>query len=109
MSYHQPLSKREEEIAENIVDAAYTVHKKLGPGLLEKIYELCFCQELSKRGLFYQRQVDLPVVYDGIVFDEGLRLDVLVEKLVICEEVNPVWRAQILSHLRLLKKRRISY
>jgi len=110
MSNYQPLSKSEEKIAEKIVDAAYTVHKKLGPGLLEKIYEVCFCHELSKRGLSYQRQVDLPVVYDGIVFDEGLRLDVLVEKLVICElkavdEVNPVWRAQILSHLRLLKKR----
>ena len=86
------------------------MHKKLGPGLLEKVYEVCFCHELSKRGLTYQRQVDIPVVYDGIVFDEGLRLDVLVEELVICElkavdEMNPVWEAQILSHLKLSGKR----
>lgn len=58
----------------------------------------------------YQRQVDIPITYDGIVFDEGLRIDVLVEDLVICElkaddEVNPVWEAQILSHLKLTNKR----
>ncbi len=106
----KPLSEIEESIAKKIVDAAFTVHKKLGPGLLEKVYEICFCHELSKRGLKYQRQVDIPIVYDGIVFDEGLRLDVLVEKLVICEikavnEINPVWEAQILSHLKLTNKR----
>ena len=53
----KPLSKRGESIAEKIVDAAYTIHKILGPGLLEKVYEVCFCHELSKRGLKYQRQV----------------------------------------------------
>ena len=105
-----PLTKREEEISKKIVSAAYTVHKNLGPGLLEKIYETCFCHELRKRDLQYQRQVDIPIVYDGITFDEGLRLDVLVEDLVICElkavdKVNPVWSAQILSHLKLCKKR----
>ncbi|MFH1953700.1 MAG: GxxExxY protein, partial [Pseudomonadota bacterium] len=56
------LSRREESIAKKIVDAAYTVHKILGPGLLEKVYEVCFCHELSKRGLRYQRQVDIPIV-----------------------------------------------
>ena len=75
---YKPLSKREESITKKIVDAAYTVHKILGPGLLEKVYEVCFCHELSKRGLKYQRQVDIPIVYDGMIFDEGLRLDVLV-------------------------------
>lgn len=107
---HNPLSKREEEIAKGIVDAAYKVHKNLGPGLLEKVYEVCFCHELSKIGLKAQRQIELPITYDGIVFEEGLRLDVLVEDLVICElkavdEVNPVWQAQILSHLKLTGKR----
>lgn len=81
----EPLSEKEESIAERIVDAAYTVHKKLGPGLLEKVYEICFCRELSKRGLKYQRQVDIPIVYDEITFDAGLRLDILVEGLIICE------------------------
>jgi GxxExxY protein len=104
------LSEREEFIAEKIVDAAFTVHKLLGPGLLERVYEVCFCHELSKRELKYQRQVDLPITYDGMIFDEGLRLDVLVEDLIICElkavdEMNPVWKAQILSHLRLTGKR----
>ena len=104
------LSKREEAIAEKIVDAAFTVHKVLGPGLLERVYEACFCYELSKRELKYQRQVDLPIRYDGMIFDEGLRLDVLVEELIICElkavdKMNPVWKAQILSHLKLTGKR----
>jgi len=105
-----PLSKKEERIAGKIVDAAYAVHTTLGPGLLEKVYEVCLCHELSKRGLKYERQVDIPIVYDGITFNEGLRLDVLVEELIICElkavdEVNPVWEAQLLSHLKLTGKR----
>jgi len=78
--------------------------------LLEKVYEVCFCHELSKRELKYQRQVDIPIIYDGITFNEGLRLDVLVEEIIICElkavdEVNPVWEAQLLSHLKLTGKR----
>jgi GxxExxY protein len=106
----EPLSGREDEIASAIVEAAYTVHKHLGPGLLEKIYEACFCHELSKRGYHVERQLDLPISYDGIVFDEGLRLDVLVENLVVCElkavdEMNPVWQAQLLSYLKLTGKR----
>jgi len=107
---YKPLSKREEFIAEKVVDAAYNVHKILGPGLLEKVYEVCFCHELTKRGLKYKRQVDIPIVYDGMIFDEGLRLDVLVEELIICElkavdQMNSVWEAQIISHLKLTDKR----
>ncbi len=105
-----PLSEKEECIARKIVDAAYAVHKTLGPGLLEKVYEVCFCHELTKRNLKNQRQVNIPIVYDRIVFNEGLRLDVLVEELVICElkavdKVDPVWEAQLLSHLKLTGKR----
>jgi GxxExxY protein len=104
------LSEKDEAFAKKIVDAAYTVHKGLGPGLLEKVYEVCFCHELTKRGLQYQQQVNLPIVYDGMTFDEGLRVDVFVEQSTICElkavdQVNPVWEAQILSHLKLAKKR----
>jgi GxxExxY protein len=104
------LTEREESIAQQIVDSAYTVHRKLEPGLLEKVYEVCFCHELSKRGLAFQRQVDIPIIYDGIVFNEGLRLDVLVEDEVIRElkavdEMNLLWEAQILSHLKLTGKR----
>ncbi len=107
---HPPLSSEEERIAKLIVDSAYAVHSKLGPGLLESIYEVCFCHELAKRGLRFHRQVSLPIVYDGIKFDEGLRLDVLVEESIICEiksveTMHPVNRAQLLSHLSLVEKR----
>jgi GxxExxY protein len=93
-TYH-PLGEDLERIAKIIVDSAYKVHSALGPGLLEKVYEVCFCYELQKHGLNYQRQVDIPIVYDEIEFPEGLRLDVLVEGRVICEikaleNVNPV-------------------
>ena len=106
----EPLPDELEIIGKKIVNAAYTIHKNLGPGLLEKVYEICFCHELEKRGLTYLRQIDIPIVYDGLRFDEGLRLDVLVENDVICElkaleDVNPVWDAQILSHLKITGKR----
>jgi GxxExxY protein len=102
----EPIDQSIERIAKMIVDSAYTVHFNLGPGLLEKVYEICFCHELEKRGLKYLRQVDIPIVYDNLTFEQGLRLDVLVEDCIICElkaldTVNPVWEAQILSHLKL--------
>lgn len=107
---YEKLPDDYEIIGKKIVDSAYTVHKNLGPGLLEKVYEICFCHELDKRGLSYVRQIDIPIVYDNLTFDEGLRLDVLVEDKIICELkaieiVNPVWEAQILSHLKLTNKR----
>ena len=104
-----PITEEEEEIGKAIVNAAYTVHKALGPGLLEKVYEVCFCHVLSKEGYFVKRQLDIPIVFDNLVFNEGLRLDVMINDLVICElkaieTVNPVWKAQILSHLKLTGK-----
>jgi GxxExxY protein len=104
------LSKTEELVAKAIVNAAYLVHKALGPGLLESVYEVCFCHELNKMGLKAQRQVPAPIIYDGITFDLAFRLDVLVEDLVICElkaidSLHPVFEAQLLSHLKLTKKR----
>jgi GxxExxY protein len=102
-----PLSRKHEKIAKIIVNSAYKVHKALGPGLLEKIYETCLEHELKKTGLNIKKQVNIPVYYDGIQFEEGLRLDILVEDMVIIEIkavnlVNPVWEAQILSYLKLL-------
>jgi GxxExxY protein len=101
-----PLSDRAEFLGKEIVDCAYKVHKGLGPGLLEKIYEACFCHELEKKSLPFRRQVSLPIHYDGKVFDEGLKLDVLVDEMIICElkareVLNPLWTAQILSHMKL--------
>ena len=104
------LSDREEYLGKEIVDAAYRVHKELGPGLLEKIYEACFCYELEKKEISYKRQVELPFYYDGRKFDEGMRLDVFVDDLIVCElksreSINPLWSAQLISHLRLTKSR----
>ena len=107
---YSSLTEREEFLGKEIVDAAYKVHKELGAGLLEKIYEACFCYELNKKGIPNKRQVDLPIYYDGEIFDEGLRLDVFVDELVICELkarelINPLWPAQLISHLKLTKRR----
>jgi GxxExxY protein len=77
---------------------------------LESIYETCFCHELRKRGIPYRRQVIVPLVYDGIALSEGMRLDILLDELVICElkaveASSPVFLAQILSQLKLAGKR----
>ena len=107
---HQPLSQKVEALATTVVDAAYKVHSSLGPGLIEKVYEACFCHELTRRGVSHQRQVVVPVRYDGMELDEGLRIDVLVDGLIVCElkaveEVNPVHEAQLLTYLKLTNKR----
>lgn len=103
---YKELSQEEELIGKAIVNASYKIHKELGPGLLEKVYEVCMAHELRKAGFNVKHQVDIPIIYDGIQFDEGLRLDLLVNDKVICELkavelVNPVWEAQIISHLKL--------
>lgn len=100
------LSKKTEEIARIVVNSAYKVHKELGPGLLERVYEVCLAHEITKSGYQVKRQIDLPIVYDGITFNECLRLDLLIEDMVIIEvkaleQINPVWDAQIISHLKL--------
>jgi GxxExxY protein len=110
MKAYQPLSAREEEIGRLIVDAAYAVHKTLGPGLLEHVCELCFCHEIGKRGLAYKRQVAVPIIYDGITFQEALRLDVVVEDLVICEiktveAINQIYISQLATYLKLTQRR----
>ena len=103
------ITERTEAIARIVVNSAFKVHKELGLGLLERVYEVCLAHEISKAGLDVKRQIDIPIVYDGIEFSEGLRLDLLVEDSIIIEvkaveQVNPVWEAQIISHLKLLNK-----
>jgi GxxExxY protein len=100
----------ENEAAKKIVDAAYQVHRKLGPGLLESVYETVLAFELEKRGLKVERQVRVPVVYEGISFNEGFRADLIVENKVIVElksveAVAPVHKKQLLTYLRLADKR----
>jgi GxxExxY protein len=106
----KPIPIELDSIASKIVDCAYHVHQNLGPGLLESIYESCFCYELKKKNLRYKRQVEIPIIYDQMKLDEKLRLDVLVEDSIICElkavlEMNTVFEAQILTYLKLSKKR----
>ncbi len=99
-------SNFEEEIGKAVVHAAFSIHKALGPELLERVYEVCMEHELKNAGFEVKRQVNIPICYDGIWFDEGLRLDLLINDNVIVElkavdVVNPVWKAQIISHLKL--------
>ncbi|MBP9070493.1 MAG: GxxExxY protein [Bacteroidia bacterium] len=101
-------SYNENYIGTHIVDAALTVHKKMGPGLLEKVYEVCMEYELKKRGFSVERQMNVPIVYDGVEFNELLKMDLLVNGKVIVElksieNHNKLWEAQILSHLKLTK------
>jgi GxxExxY protein len=110
MKKYESIDNDINEIGKQIVNSAFLVHKQLGPGLLEKVYEVCFTHELKKCGLLVERELTFPIIYDNIEFDEALRLDVLVEKKVIIELkavdlINPVWEAQVLSHLRLTQLR----
>jgi len=102
----KPIPSETNEIARQIVDAAFAVHTALGPGLLESVYEVCLAHELRKRGLTVRQQVVLPVHYDGVRLDAGLRLDLLVNDTVIVEikaveNLLPVHKAQALTYLKL--------
>jgi len=100
----------ENPISKEIVDAAYTIHTKLGPGLLESVYEVILAYELKKRGLKVQRQLPIPIVWDDIRFEEGYRIDILVEDKVLVEvksvaSIDRVHKKQLLTYLRLMDKR----
>ena len=95
-----------EAIAKDIVDAAYKIHKEFGPGLLESPYQRCHAYELRKRGRIVQTELKLPILYDGQEFDEGYRIDALIDNLVIIEnksvaEVHPIHMAQLITYLKL--------
>jgi GxxExxY protein len=96
-----------DEITKTIVDTAYHVHVGVGPGLLESVYEVVLARALEKRSLKVERQLPVSFEYDGMVFSEGLRLDLLVEGLVVVElksveKILPVHSKQLLTYLRLL-------
>jgi GxxExxY protein len=100
----------ENEIARIVVDCAFRVHTTLGPGLLEHIYEVALQHELKKRGLEAIRQVPQVLIYDDIQFDDGFRIDLLVENKVVVEvktveEIHPRHRLTVNSYLRLADKR----
>jgi len=98
------------DITNRIIGCAIDVHNALGPGLLESVYESCLAFELTKAGFKVERQRSLPVVYKGIAFDEGFRIDLLVEDKIIVElkcveKVLPVHEAQIYTYLKLSGKK----
>jgi GxxExxY protein len=100
----------ENEIARQIVDAAYKVHTGLGPGLLESVYEVVLAKELERRGMAVERQRPIPVHYDGLDFEEGFRADLVIEDKVIIElksvdALADVHKKQLLTYLRLADKR----
>jgi len=94
------------ELSSRIIGAAIEVHKTLGPGLLESVYEECLCHELRLKGFSFERQKLLPIQYKGKQLDCGYRLDIVVEKAIIlelksCERIEPIHKAQLLTYLRL--------
>jgi GxxExxY protein len=102
----ETLSNGMELLSRDIVDAAFKVHKTLGPGLLESVYESCLCHELRCRGVPFQTQISLPVLYDGVRIDAGLRIDMIAAESIIVElkaveALHPIHTAQLLTYLKL--------
>lgn len=101
-----PISLHLDALAKRVVDCGFRVHSTLGPGLLESAYEHCLAYEIQKHDIRFQRQVALPITYDGVRLDAGFRIDLLVEDAVIVEvksvaEFAPIHQSQILTYLRL--------
>lgn len=101
-----PVSQQRDPLTEQVIGAAIEVHRILGPGLLESAYEECLCYELSQRGLVFQRQVALPVVYKTVELDCGYRIDLLVQERLIVElktveRLLPIHEAQLLTYMKL--------
>ncbi len=106
----EPKDMNIEEIAKSTIEAAFTVYKNLGPGLLESVYEYCLVHELKKRGFSVQTQLALPVYYDGELIDAGYRIDMLIEDRLIVElktveKILPVHKAQLLTYVKLSRKK----
>ena len=103
---YKPIPLDIEEIGKKVLDAAYTVHSALGPGLLESVYEACLAYEIKKLGLIAETQVTVPVKYQDVFVETGLRLDIWVERKVILElkaveKMNPLYEAQLITYLKV--------
>jgi GxxExxY protein len=106
----QPIPSSTEQAGARLLDAAFEVHRRLGPGLLESVYEICVCHELTKLGIVFQRQACLPITYDDLMIESGLKLDIVVASEVIgefkaVEVILPVHEAQLLTYLKLSRLR----
>ena len=107
---YAPIPPETERIGNLVLDAAYKVHTVLGPGLLESVYRKSMKHVLTTDGTLAETEVDLPILFEGVDIDSGLRIDLLVAKCVIAElksveKMNPVFDAQLITYLRLSKVR----
>jgi GxxExxY protein len=107
---YEPVSEEVEQAVAGVIEAAFRVHRALGPGLLESVYETCVCHELTKMGVPFERQVSWPIEYDGIKLDGGLRMDLLVDGTVVVElkavdDLQTVHEAQLLTYMKLTGSR----
>ena len=107
---HREAEDQQDPRTRAIIGAAIDVHRQLGPGLLESAYEECLCHELHLCGMALERQVELPVSYRGLNLDCGYRIDLIVEKEVVLElkaieRILPIHEAQLLTYLKLARKR----
>ena len=106
----EPIPAELDALARTVIDAAFKVHTELGPGLLESVYEICLAHELRKRGRRVELQVMRPIIFDSVQIDSGLRIDMLVEnellvELKSAEAHHPLYEAQLLTYLKLSRKR----
>lgn len=106
----EPIPERINFLSGLVLDCAFKVHKELGPGLIESVYETCLFHELRKAGIEAEKQVRIPIAYDGILLDAELRIDIWVERSMILEikaveTVLPVHHAQLMTYLKLTKNR----
>jgi GxxExxY protein len=103
----------DDDLGTHLISCALRVHSELGPGLLESVYEICLVHELKKLGVHAERQVVVPITYDGLTFEEGFKVDILVSRSVIAElksveKLLPIHSAQLLTYLKL-KGLRVGY
>ena len=106
----EPIDPQLDRLATEVVDAAYKVHKTFGPGLLETAYEMCLVLEMRKRGLKVERQVAIPLVYEGETVEAAFRIDLLIEdqlvvELKAVEKLLPLHEAQTMTYLKITNRR----
>ena len=110
MPFGETTTDKIEQVAAVVIDAIYRVYERLGPGLLESVYEACLAYELKKRGLHVARQFPVSLVYDEVLLEIGFRIDLLVEDCVVVElkaveKLTPLFEAQVMTYLKLANKR----
>jgi len=105
-----PIPEKFNQLSGNVIQAAFAVHSQLGPGLLERVYQTCLAHELRKRGLSFEQEVSLPILYDGLRLEAGLRIDLWIGRSVIVElksveRLLRIHQAQMLTYLKLTRSR----